>query len=63
MAREKGGGCETLPDGRCPAPDRAVEGEYTARFTVGAGDALTYQGITALTGSHLPAQDRAETGR
>src|SRR5262249_17962654 len=28
----------------------AVEGEYTARFTVGAGDALTYQGITALTG-------------
>ena len=29
----------------------AVEGEYTARFTVGAGDALTYQGITALTGS------------
>ena len=32
----------------------AVEGEYTARFTVGAGDALTYQGITALTG---PAGD------
>ena len=29
----------------------AVEGEYTARFTVGAGDALTYQGITALTGA------------
>ena len=28
-----------------------VEGEYTARFTVGAGDALTYQGITALTGA------------
>jgi hypothetical protein len=28
----------------------AVEGEYTARFTVGAGDALTYRGITALTG-------------
>ena len=27
-----------------------VEGEYTARFTLGAGDALTYQGITALTG-------------
>jgi hypothetical protein len=32
----------------------AVQGEYTARFTVGAGDALTYQGITALTG---PADD------
>ena len=32
----------------------AVEGEYTARFTVGADDALTYQGITALTG---PADD------
>jgi hypothetical protein len=31
-----------------------VEGEYTASFTVGAGDALTYQGITALTG---PADD------
>jgi len=29
----------------------AVEGEYTASFTVGAGDALTYQGITALTGA------------
>jgi hypothetical protein len=28
-----------------------VEREYTARFTVGAGDALTYQGITALTGA------------
>jgi len=28
----------------------AVEGEYMARFTVGPGDALTYQGITALTG-------------
>jgi hypothetical protein len=28
-----------------------VEGEYTARFTLGAGDALTYQGITALTGA------------
>jgi len=28
----------------------AAEGEYTARFTVGAGDTLTYQGITALTG-------------
>ena len=28
-----------------------VEGEYTARFTVGAGDALSYQGITALTGA------------
>ena len=28
-----------------------VEGEYTARFAVGAGDALTYQGITALTGA------------
>jgi len=28
----------------------AAEGEYTARFTVGAGDALTYRGITALTG-------------
>ena len=28
-----------------------AEGEYTARFTVGAGDALTYQGITALTGA------------
>jgi hypothetical protein len=28
----------------------AAGGEYTARFTVGAGDALTYQGITALTG-------------
>ena len=28
-----------------------VEGEYTARFTVGAGDALTYQGIIALTGA------------
>src|SRR5690348_13129854 len=25
-------------------------GEYTARFTVGAGDTLTYRGITALTG-------------
>jgi hypothetical protein len=32
-------------------PAGAVEGEYTARFTVGAGDALTYQGITALTGA------------
>jgi hypothetical protein len=29
----------------------AVEGEYTARFSVGADDALTYQGITALTGA------------
>jgi hypothetical protein len=29
----------------------AVQGEYTARFTVGAGDALTYRGITALTGA------------
>jgi hypothetical protein len=29
----------------------AVEGEYTASFTVGADDALTYQGITALTGA------------
>lgn len=29
----------------------AVEGEYMARFTVGAGDALTYQVITALTGA------------
>ena len=31
-------------------PAGTVEGEYTARFTLGAGDALTYQGITALTG-------------
>ena len=29
----------------------AAESEYTARFTVGAGDALTYRGITALTGA------------
>ena len=36
---------------RISRPDGAVEGEYTARFTVGAGDALTYQGITALTGA------------
>ena len=35
---------------RISRPDGAAEGEYTARFTVGAGDALTYQGITALTG-------------
>jgi hypothetical protein len=28
-----------------------VQGEYTARFTLGAGDALTYRGITALTGA------------
>ena len=35
---------------RISQPDGAVQGEYTARFTVGAGDALTYQGITALTG-------------
>jgi hypothetical protein len=39
---------------RISRPAGAVEGEYTARFTVGAGDALTYQGITALTG---PAGD------
>ena len=32
-------------------PACEVEGEYTARFAVGAGDALTYQGITALTGA------------
>ena len=36
-----------------------VEGEYTARFAVGAGDALTYQGITALTG----AADDSQWGR
>ena len=36
---------------RISQPAGAVEGEYTARFTVGAGDALTYQGITALTGA------------
>ena len=36
---------------RISRPAGAVEGEYTARFTVGAGDALTYQGITALTGA------------
>jgi hypothetical protein len=36
---------------RISQPDGAVEGEYTARFTVGAGDALTYRGITALTGA------------
>jgi hypothetical protein len=35
---------------RISEPAGAVEGEYTARFSVGAGDALTYQGITALTG-------------
>jgi hypothetical protein len=29
----------------------AVEGEYTARFTLGVGDTPTYQGITALTGA------------
>jgi hypothetical protein len=34
----------------------AVEGEYTARFTVGADDALTYQGITALTGAANDSQ-------
>src|SRR6201996_8238722 len=39
---------------RISQPAGAVEGEYTARFTVGPGDALTYQGITALTG---PADD------
>src|SRR6185437_7197703 len=39
---------------RISQPAGAVEGEYTARFTVGAGDILTYQGITALTG---PAGD------
>jgi hypothetical protein len=32
----------------------AAGGEYTARFTIGADDALTYQGITTLTG---PAGD------
>jgi hypothetical protein len=36
---------------RISQPAAAVEGEYTARFTVGAGDALTYQGITALSGA------------
>jgi hypothetical protein len=36
---------------RISEPAGAVEGEYTARFTLGAGDALTYQGITALTGA------------
>jgi hypothetical protein len=36
---------------RISRPAGAVEGEYTASFTVGAGDALTYQGITALTGA------------
>jgi hypothetical protein len=36
---------------RISPPAGVVEGEYTARFTVGAGDALTYQGITALTGA------------
>lgn len=36
---------------RISRPAGAVEGEYTARFTIGAGDALTYQGITALTGA------------
>jgi hypothetical protein len=35
---------------RISRPAGAAEGEYTARFTVGAGDALTYQGLTALTG-------------
>jgi hypothetical protein len=35
---------------RISQPAGAVQGEYTARFTVGAGDALTYQGITTLTG-------------
>ena len=35
-----------------------VEGEYTARFAVGAGDALTYQGITALTGAADDSQWR-----
>jgi hypothetical protein len=39
---------------RISQPAGAAEGEYTARFTVGASDALTYQGITALTG---PAGD------
>ena len=39
----------------------AVEGEYTARFTVGAGDALTYQGITALTGAADDSQWGAAT--
>ena len=36
---------------RISPPAGEVEGEYTARFAVGAGDALTYQGITALTGA------------
>jgi hypothetical protein len=35
---------------RISRPAGAVEGEYTARFTVGAGDALTYQGNTGGTG-------------
>src|SRR6185312_11844615 len=35
---------------RISRPAGVVEGEYTARFTVGPGDALTYRGITALTG-------------
>jgi len=35
---------------RISRPAGAAVGEYTARFTVGAGDALTYRGITALTG-------------
>src|SRR6185312_1242126 len=39
---------------RISRPAGAAGGEYTARFTVGAGDALTYRGITALTG---PAGD------
>ena len=36
---------------RISQPAGTVEGEYTARFAVGADDALTYQGITALTGA------------
>src|SRR5215470_5365983 len=36
---------------RISRPAGAVEGEYTARFAIGADDALTYQGITALTGA------------
>ncbi len=36
---------------RVSPPAGAVEGEYTARFSVGPGDALTYRGITALTGA------------
>jgi hypothetical protein len=35
---------------RISQPAGAAEGEYTARFTAGVGDVLTYRGITALTG-------------